>query len=62
MVWVKVMVRFGAGIRFVVEVVIRAGGLGYVFGWKKKFGLRFELRLGLGFQFGFDQGLRFELH
>ena len=34
MVWVKVMVRFGAGIRFVVEVVIRAGGLGYVFGWK----------------------------
>ena len=25
------------------------------------FGLRFELRLGLGFQFGFDQGLRFEL-
>lgn len=30
MVWVKVMVRFGAGIRFVVEVVIRSGGLGYV--------------------------------
>lgn len=34
MVWVKVMVRFGAGIRFVVEVVIRASGLGYVFGWE----------------------------
>lgn len=34
MVWVKVMVRFGVGIRFVVEVVIRVGGLGYVFGWE----------------------------
>ena len=34
MVWVKVMLRFGVGLRLVVEVVTRAGSLGYGLAWE----------------------------